>query len=77
MFKWLKSLFARKKKKTDEVVVHFKLPDGKLIDVTAIRPPEYKDTHPKCKLHWEYQGISVPTNNCNMCWEYYAQKVKR
>lgn len=74
MFKWLKSLFV-KKKKPEEVSVHFRLPNGKEFDVKAIKPFEYQ-TQTKCKIHWEYQGLACPTNNCNVCWQMYAEKVK-
>lgn len=74
MLKWLKSLFG--KKGHEEVVVRFSLPDGKQIDVTAIKPEPYleyqKQLH--CKLHENYSGATEPVNNCNVCWEIYSQK---
>jgi len=75
MFKWLKYLFGSKKNESEKVVVHFKLPNGKNLDIEAIKPLEYLPTESKCKKHWEYTGISAPTNNCNDCWEYYSKKV--
>ena len=31
----------------------------------------------KCKEHWDYHGMAVPINGCNVCWEMYYQKCKR
>ena len=76
MIKWLKSLFSKKKSEPEEVVVRFRLPNGKEIDVTAIKTPEYLEQEKKCKTHWEYNGVGTPTNNCNTCWEYHASKMK-
>jgi hypothetical protein len=70
MLNWLKSLFG-KEKESNEVVIHFRLPNGKEIDVTAIQPAERSSV---CKLHPEYTGATEPTNGCNVCWEICSQK---
>lgn len=69
MFNWIKSLFG--KKREPEVVVRFKLPDGKEIDVTAIQPSERPT---RCKIHPDYVGATEPTNGCNVCWDICYQK---
>jgi len=73
MFKWLNDLF--KKKETEKVIVHFKLPDRE-IDIEAIKI--LKRNQPDgCKIHPSYTGTILPTNNCNICWEFYSQMHKR
>jgi hypothetical protein len=74
MIKWLKSLF--KKNEPEEVVVHFELPNGNKLEVTAIKPPFDYKKQLLCKDHQNYSGTTSPTNNCNACWEIYAQKLK-
>lgn len=34
----------------------------------------YKKPQAKCKIHWEYQGLAVPINNCSNCWAYYSHQ---
>ena len=82
VFRWLRSIwYGERKKGPEEVVVHFKLPDDKKLNVTAIKPedPEHfleyqKQLH--CKLHENYSGATEPINNCNVCWEIYSEKRK-
>lgn len=31
-------------------------------------------TQTKCKTHWDYHGLAIPTNNCNVCWQMYSEK---
>lgn len=31
-------------------------------------------TQTKCKIHWDYHGLSVPINNCSKCWQMYSEK---
>jgi hypothetical protein len=73
---WIKSLF--RKKVPDEVVVRFRLPDGKEIDVTAVklRPFLEYQNQLHCKDHENYSGATEPINNCNVCWEIYSKKRK-
>ena len=84
LFRWLRSAWYGERKKgpgAEEVVVHFKLPDGKEIDITAIKPENHeefleyqKQLH--CRLHENYSGATEPINNCNVCWEIYSEKRK-
>ena len=73
MFDWLKQLFS-KKQETDEVTVHFVLPNGKKFDIVAINAQMDKDA--SCPIHKDYTGMTAPTNNCNICWEIYSKKLK-
>ncbi len=74
MFKRLKSLFQKKK----EILVW----DGTekypmTITTVQLDPLKYLPPVPKCKEHWEYQGLAVPTNQCTTCWDMYDMHVKR
>ncbi len=69
MFDWLKQLFS-KKQNTDEVTVHFVLPDGKKFDIVALRANVNKDA---CPIHKDYTGATPPINNCNLCWEFHSK----
>jgi hypothetical protein len=69
MFNWIKSWWC-KGKEPEKVVIPFTLPDGKRIEVEALRNPL------ACKKHPEYVPVAPPTNNCNGCWEYYSQNNK-
>ena len=71
MFDWLKKLFFCEEQKTDEVIVHFVLPDGKKFDIVALKLTN-KDI--SCPIHKDFRGTTPPTNNCNLCWEYHSQK---
>ncbi len=77
MLKWLKSLFG--KKGPEEVVVHFSLPDGKQIDVTAIKPEQFLEYQGQlhCKDHENYSGATEPINGCNVCWQIYSLKKSK
>ncbi len=72
---WVKSFFGIKEKKSETVTVQFQLPDGKRFDIEAVHILDYHKEF-KCKKHWDYHGMAVPTNNCNDCWEYYSKKAK-
>jgi len=75
---WIKSLFRKNQPK--EVVVHFSLPNGKGLEVTAIPIPkpflEYQNQL-HCKLHENYSGATEPINGCNVCWEIYSKKKSK
>ena len=66
MLEWLTSFFNRSQTPLKKIITSsFSLPE--------------EDHHllaKKCKVHWEYQGLAYPTNNCNTCWEYYSEKTK-
>ncbi len=67
--------FGIREQESKTVVVQFQLPNGKKFGVEAVdNLLEYHREY-KCKKHWDYQGLAVPTNNCNDCWEYYSKKA--
>ena len=66
MFKWLKSFFVEKAPIQREIIT------------MSYAPLEYNYSgSAKCKIHWEYNGLALPTNNCNVCWEYYSKKSNK
>jgi len=67
MFEWFKSFFEDETSKPKKEVI-----------TMSFAPLQYQSSSlaQKCKVHWEYQGLALPTNNCNVCWEYYSQKGK-
>jgi len=70
-FKW----FIENKPSEDMVITS----SVSQLEVKTVMPARFLSYHleSKCKTHWEYHGLASPTNNCNECWEYYAQKCKR
>ena len=69
IFKWIKSFFAE-----DKEVIHIEPIISKPIN-NFQSASEYLMRF-KCKLHPEYTAIKIPTNNCNICWEYFSQRCK-
>lgn len=63
MLTWIKSLFFQQKPTSEKEII-----------TMSLTTMEYNSV--KCKMHQEYQGSTIPTNNCNTCWDYYS-KVNR
>ena len=72
ILKWFKSVFSDKV--PIKAPITKSLLEGMITGSSSLL--SYRPQAVKCKIHWEYKGLAVPTNNCNTCWEYYSQKYK-
>ena len=71
ILRWLRSTwYGERKKRPEEVVVHFKLPDK-----TKQFLEYQKQLH--CREHENYSGATEPINGCNVCWQIYSIKKSK